>query len=77
MHAGFLISLDDKFLECNWKGRKVGIATLKPANGIYLDPDTRLEILVGEPICNGNAMEMSDEKLIEMVEATIKGQYKQ
>jgi 1-acyl-sn-glycerol-3-phosphate acyltransferase len=53
-----------------------GFYKLKPANRITLDPDTRLEILVGEPICNGYAREMSDEKLIEMVAATIKGKYK-
>jgi len=53
-----------------------GFYKLKPANRFYLDPDTKLEILVHDPISNGMVKEISDRKLIETVENDIKSPYK-
>ncbi len=52
-----------------------GFYKLKPANRIYLDPDTELEILVHDPISNRKVKGMCDRNLIETIEGTIKGQY--
>jgi 1-acyl-sn-glycerol-3-phosphate acyltransferase len=53
-----------------------GFYKLKPANRIYLNPDTKLEISIHDPISNEMVKEMSDGELIELVEGVIKGQYK-
>lgn len=53
-----------------------GFFKLKPANRIYLDPDTDLEVLVHAPISSEMFKEMSDKELIEKVECTIKEQYR-
>jgi len=54
-----------------------GFYKLKPANRIYLDPDTDLEVLIHEPISSEMVKKMSDKELIEKVECVIKGQYMQ
>ena len=53
-----------------------GFYKLKPANRIYLDPDTDLDVLIHEPISRRTINEMSDAELIGTVECTIKGQYR-
>ncbi len=53
-----------------------GFYKLKPANRIYLDPDTDLEVLIHEPICRAMVKKMSDKELIEKVECTIKERYR-
>jgi 1-acyl-sn-glycerol-3-phosphate acyltransferase len=53
-----------------------GFYKLKPANRIYLDPDTDLGVLIHDPISRGTIKEMSDTELIGAVECTIKGQYR-
>lgn len=41
-----------------------GFYKLKPANRVYLDPDTDLEVLIHDPICNRRIEQMSDEELV-------------
>jgi 1-acyl-sn-glycerol-3-phosphate acyltransferase len=52
-----------------------GFYKLKPANRVYLDPDTHLEVFIHNPIKNEMVKEMSDRQLIETVECIIKEQY--
>ena len=53
-----------------------GFYKLKPANRIYLDPDTDLDVLIHDPISRGMIAGMSDRELIGTVECAIKGQYR-
>ncbi len=53
-----------------------GFYKLKPANRIYLDPDTDLEVCIHHPISSDMAKTMSDRELIGTVECIIKEQYK-
>ena len=52
-----------------------GFYKLKPANRFYMDPDTRLEVLIGEPVRNRTARGIPDDKLITMAEHTIELEY--
>ena len=53
-----------------------GYYHLKPANRIYLDPDTELEVLIHAPICNRRIKQMSETGLIGTVETMIEGPYR-
>ncbi len=54
-----------------------GFYKLKPANRLYMDPDTELEVLIHAPFSNDKVKKMSDRELIGVVESIIKAPYRE
>jgi hypothetical protein len=49
---------------------------LKPVKRLYLDPDTKLEVIIHKPISQSTIKALNDEQLLKMAINTLEGSYK-